>query len=144
MYWISWPRSVSERAAHGGIAPRPVVIFQKRHPSVWDCTFAEVQSAGFGLSAAAPGPSPLPDSPWHAVHALSAVSFFPAATAASFFGTAFFLAFSAAGQVHGPGACAHAGAVADDTESRAAIATVPPRIRRRAIWSLLFRPDRGR
>ena len=92
-------RSVSGSAAQGGIAPRPVLIFQNRHPSVSCCTFADVQSAGFGLSAAAPGPSPLPESPWHAVHALSTVCFLPAATAASLFATGFFLAFSAAGQV---------------------------------------------
>src|SRR5262245_12084739 len=142
MYWISWPRSVSERAAQGGIAPRPVVIFQKRHPSVCDCTFADVQSAGLGFRAAAPGPSPFPESPWQAVHALSTVSFLPAAVAASLFATGFFFAFSAAGQVHAP--CAQAGAVTDDAASRMAIATVPPRIRRRAMEASSVRADRGR
>src|SRR4029453_2448791 len=95
-------RSFSGSAAQGGMAPRPVLIFQKRQPSDSCWIFAEVQSAGFGLSAAAPGPSPLPDSPWHAVQALSTVAFFPAATAASLFGTAFFFAFSGAGQVQAP------------------------------------------
>src|SRR5262245_30532232 len=99
---MSCQRSVSDRAAQGGIAPRPVVIFQNRHPSVSDCTFADVQSAGLGFRAAAPGPSPLPESPWHAVHALSTVSFLPAATVASLLATGLFFAFSAVGQVQAP------------------------------------------
>ena len=53
-------RARSRRAppSGDGIAPRPVVIFHRRQPSVCPCTFAEVQSAGFGFRAAAPGPSP--------------------------------------------------------------------------------------
>src|SRR4029078_12576835 len=105
-HWRSALGSDAQRHPEGGIAPRPVVNFHRRQPSVCDCTFAEVQSAGFGFSAAAPGPSPFPESPWQAVHALSTVSFLPAATAASFFATGFFFAVSAAGQVQAACACA--------------------------------------
>jgi hypothetical protein len=35
------------------MAPRPLLIFQKISPSDSDCTFAEVQSAGFGFNATA-------------------------------------------------------------------------------------------
>ena len=65
-------RSFSGRCFHGGIAPRPLLIFQNSSPSVSDATLAEVQSAGFGGgSAAAAGPSPLPFGPWHVTQLVS-------------------------------------------------------------------------
>src|SRR3989442_3734508 len=66
-------RCSSGRCFHGGIAPRPLLIFQKSSPSVSDASFLDVQSAGFGGgSAAAAGPSPLPLGPWHVTQFCSA------------------------------------------------------------------------
>src|SRR3990170_3457237 len=82
------------------MAPRPVEIFQNREPSVSSCIFLEDQSAGFGLSAAAAAPSPLPLAPWHeaqftfATFSPCSTAFFPAATG-------FFLPFSASGAAQG-------------------------------------------
>src|SRR5262245_26862953 len=64
MYRTSAQRSFSGRCFQGGMAPRPVEIFQKISPSVSSWTAFEVQSAGFGVSAAAAAPSPLPLAPW--------------------------------------------------------------------------------
>src|SRR5262245_51982684 len=78
------------------MAPRPLLIFQKISPSVSPWTRADVQSAGLGGgSAAAAGPSPLPDVPWQVTQFVSTVFlalptpltvFFAAAT---HFGSAF-------------------------------------------------------
>src|SRR2546422_5385634 len=66
-------RCSSGRCFHGGIAPRPLLIFQKSSPSVSLASFFDVQSAGFGGgSAAAAGPSPLPLGPWHVAQFCSA------------------------------------------------------------------------
>src|SRR5437773_11727815 len=66
-------RCSSGRCFHGGIAPRPLLIFQKSSPSVSLACFFDVQSAGFGGgSAAAVGLSPLPLGPWHVAQFCSA------------------------------------------------------------------------
>src|SRR6266550_966752 len=82
-------RWLSGRCFHGGIAPRPLLIFQKSSPSVSAASFADVQSAGLGGgSAAAAGPSPLPPGPWHVTQFCSA-SFLASARS---FGSVFFAA----------------------------------------------------
>ena len=87
---------------------RPVLIFQKISPSDSACTFADVQSAGFGLSATAAAPSPLPLAPWQDTQ-LTSATFLPAATVAASAGNGFFLSLSAAGATHAPWARANAG-----------------------------------
>src|SRR3977135_3249742 len=53
-------RWLSGKCCHGGIAPRPLLIFQNSSPSVSAAIFDDVQSAGLGGgSAAAAGTSPL-------------------------------------------------------------------------------------
>src|SRR5256885_14648733 len=72
-------RWLSGRCFHGGIAPRPLLIFQNSSPSVSAAIFDDVQSAGLGGgSAAAAGPSPLPPLPWQVTQFCSA-SFLPSA-----------------------------------------------------------------
>src|SRR4030095_6027235 len=66
MYWTRAQRSLSGSCPHGGMAPRPAVIFRNRSPSADALPRFDVQSAGFGLSATAAGPSPLPPAPWQA------------------------------------------------------------------------------
>src|SRR5262245_59171089 len=61
------------------MGPLPFDILQKRTPSGSPFTFAEVQSAGLGVRAAAATPSPLPDAPWQVTQFVSA-DFLPAAT----------------------------------------------------------------
>src|SRR5437899_12916236 len=66
-------RCSSGRCFHGGIAPRPLLIFQKSSPSVSLASFLDVQSAGFGGgSAAAAGPSGLRLGAWHVAEFCSA------------------------------------------------------------------------
>ena len=57
------------------MGPRPFDILQKSTPSASALTFADVQSAGLGLSAAAATPSPLPPGPWHVTQFVSALEF---------------------------------------------------------------------
>src|SRR6185369_8966631 len=109
-------RSFSGRCFHGGIAPRPLLIFQNSSPSVSDATLAEVQSAGFGGgSAAAAGPSPLPFGPWHVTQLVS-MFFFALPTPF----TGFFVPLASAGAFHSP--CAHAAVIAAPATSVAATA----------------------
>src|SRR6185503_12083176 len=116
-------RSFSGRCFHGGIAPRPLLIFQNSSPSVSDATFAEVQSAGFGGgSAAAAGPSPLPLAPWHVTQYVS-MFFFALPTPL----TGFFTAFASAGACHSP--CAHAAVMAAPPTSATAATTTPSDLR---------------
>src|SRR5262245_5751509 len=91
-------RSFSGRCFHGGMAPRPLEIFQNSSPSVSLWTLAEVQSAGLGGgSAAAATPSPLPEAPWHVTQLVSTICFaFPMPF------TGFFMALASAGAVHSP------------------------------------------
>src|SRR5882762_1543822 len=96
-------RWLSGRCFHGGIAPRPLLIFQNSSPSVSAAIFDDVQSAGLGGgSAAAAGPSPLPPLPWQVTQFCSA-SFLPSATS---FGSSFFVRFlvffASAGAFHSP------------------------------------------
>src|SRR5262245_40752420 len=80
------------------MAPRPSLIFQKISPSVWLCTFADVQSAGLGGgSAVAAGPSPLPLAPWQVTQLVSTV-FWALPTPL----TGFFRALASAGAFHSP------------------------------------------
>src|SRR5437762_13146569 len=80
-------RWLSGRCFHGGIAPRPLLIFQNSSPSASAAIFDDVQSAGLGGgSAAAAGPSPLPPLPWQ-VTQFRPASFLPSATS---FGSSFF------------------------------------------------------
>src|SRR5919108_4865642 len=116
-------RSFSGRCFHGGIAPRPLEIFQKSSPSVSDATLADVQSAGLGGgSAAAAGPSPLPFGPWHDWQFVSTSFLALAIAALSVFLSArgFFVALASAGAFHSP--CAHTADTAP-TATRAAPAT---------------------
>src|SRR5712692_2284184 len=71
-------RSFSGRCFHGGMGPLPFDILQKSTPSGSAFTFADVQSAGLGVSAAAATPSPLPEAPWQVTQFVSA-DFLPAA-----------------------------------------------------------------
>src|SRR4029450_3736951 len=58
------------------MAPPRVDIFQKISPSVSFWPAADVQLAGFGGgSAAAAGPSPLPEAPWHETQFVSTLFF---------------------------------------------------------------------
>src|SRR5690349_610594 len=112
-------RSFSGRCFHGGMAPRPLLIFQKSSPSVSAATRADVQSAGFGGgSAAAAGPSPLPFAPWQVTQLVSMVFF---ALPMPFTGFLVFLA--SGGAFHSP--CAQAAvAAAPATSVTAVMATV--------------------
>src|SRR5437660_10738042 len=105
-------RWLSGRCFHGGIAPRPLLIFQNSSPSVSAATFDDVQSAGLGGgSAAAAGPLPLPSGPWQEAQLVSA-SFLPSpsrALSAFLSASGFFTFFCSAGPFHSP--CAHAAIV---------------------------------
>src|ERR1044071_4867893 len=91
-------RSFSGRCFQGGMAPRPLLIFQKSSPSVSLATRADVQSAGFGAGkAAAAGPSPLPLAPWQVTQLVS-MFFFALPTPL----TGFFVALASAGAFHSP------------------------------------------
>src|SRR5437867_3441427 len=80
------------------MAPRPFDIFQNNSPSVCFWTASEVQFAGFGGgSAAAAGPSPLPEGPWHDTQFVS-TAFFALPTPL----TGFFIALASAGATQGP------------------------------------------
>src|SRR5438094_9084163 len=98
-------RCSSGRCFHGGIAPRPLLIFQKSSPAVSLASFFDVRSAGFGGgSAAAAAPSPLPLGPWH-VSQFSSASFLASARsfASPFLAASGFLVFFAsAGAFHSP------------------------------------------
>src|SRR5262249_54588502 len=100
MYRMSAQRSFSGRCFHGGIGPRPLEIFQNSSPSVSSCTRLDVQSAGFGVSAAAAAPSPLPFAPWQDAQLTLAI-FSPCSTTFLSAGNGFFLALSASGTTHG-------------------------------------------
>src|SRR5947208_4175221 len=98
-------RCSSGRCFHGGIAPRPLLIFQKSSPSVSLASFFDVQSAGFGGgSAAAAGPSPLPLGPWHVAQFCSASFLASARSFASPFlaASGFLVFFASAGAFHSP------------------------------------------
>src|SRR5262249_30574519 len=82
-----------------GMAPRPVLIFQKSSPSDSSWIFFDVQSAGLGLSAAAATPSPLPLAPWQVAQLIWA-TFCPWSTTFASAGKGFFFAFSAGGACH--------------------------------------------
>src|SRR6476646_4165294 len=80
------------------MAPRPFDIFQKISPSVCFWTLADVQFAGFGAgSAAAAGPSPWPEAPWHETQLVS-TAFLALPTPL----TGFFSAFASGGATQGP------------------------------------------
>src|SRR5882724_2743808 len=116
-------RWLSGRCFHGGIAPRPLLIFQNSSPSVSAAIFDDVQSAGLGGgSAAAAGPSPLPPLPWQVAQFCSA-SFLPSATS---FGSSFFVGFlvffASAGAFHSP--CAQTPDATAVASAAAATATV--------------------
>src|SRR6266446_676418 len=127
MYRTRAQRSVSGRCRHAGMAPRPVVIFQNNSPSVSSWTRFEVQSAGFGLSATAAGPSPLPTAPWQATQ-LSLAIFSPCSTVFLSLGSGLFLAFSGAGATHGVWALATEGPSTPPpaASSRTAVTVNPP------------------
>src|SRR6266851_7606529 len=108
MYRTSAQRSFSGRKFQEGMAPRPVLIFQKISPSDSLWTTADVQSAGFGLSATAAAPSPLPRAPWQDTQ-LTSATFLPCAIVLASAGRGFFLSLSAAGATHFPWASANAG-----------------------------------
>src|SRR6266403_563571 len=116
-------RWLSGRCFHGGIAPRPLLIFQNSSPSVSAAIFDDVQSAGLGGgSAAAAGPSPLPPLPWQVAQFCSA-SFLPSATS---FGSSFFVGFlvffASAGAFYSP--CAQTPDATSVARAAAATATV--------------------
>src|SRR6266403_432124 len=118
-------RWLSGRCFHGGIAPRPLLIFQNSSPSVSDATFDEVQSAGLGGgSAAAAGPSPLPPGPWHVTQFCSASFLASARSFASPFlaASGFFTFFASAGAFHSP--CAQTPDATPAASAAAATATV--------------------
>src|SRR5712664_4618175 len=100
MYWTRAQRSFSGSCPHGGMAPRPVVIFQNNSPSVSSRTRFDVQSTGFGVSATAAGPSPLPPAPWQETQ-LTLATFSPCSTVFLSLASGLFLAFSGAGATHG-------------------------------------------
>ena len=106
MYRTSAQRSLSGRCRHEGMAPRPVVIFQKISPSGSSWTRFEVQSAGFGFSATAAGPLPLPWDPWQDTQ-LTLATFSPCSTDFLSAGIGFFFVFSDAGATHGRGLGGH-------------------------------------
>src|SRR5512145_888284 len=117
-------RSLSGRCFQGGIAPRPLEIFQKSSPSVSFWTFADVQSAGFGGgSAAAAGPSPLP-LPWQDWQFVSMFFFAFASACLSVFCAArgFFRPLASAGAFHSP--CAHTAEPALTAARAVAAATI--------------------
>src|SRR5262249_24340778 len=116
MYWMTAQRSASGRCLHGGIAPRPLEIFQNSSPSVSSCMRLDVQSAGLGVSAAAAAPSPLPPFPWQDAQLTSAI-FFPFSTDSLPGLSGLFWAFSDSGAVHG--ACATARALVDSRATTA-------------------------
>src|ERR687887_189240 len=124
-------RSFSGRCFHGGMGPRPFEIFQKSSPSVSFCTRSDVQSAGLGVRAAAAGPSPLPDAPWHDIQFVSTVFL---ALPIPF--TGFFIAFASGGATHGPVAapCAHAPPNVPAATS-ATVATAAPTMLTNALMS---------
>src|SRR2546428_11662699 len=118
-------RCSSGRCFHGGIAPRPLLIFQKSSPSVSLASFFAVRSAGFGGgSAAAAGPSPLPLGPWHVTQFCSASFLASARSLASpFLATSGFLVlFASAGAFHSP--CAQTPETTPSASAAAAAATV--------------------
>jgi hypothetical protein len=82
------------------MGPRPVAIFQNSSPSDSSCTRRDVQSAGFGLSATAAAPSPLPRAPWQETQLIFA-TFSPWSTVFLSLGAGFFFAFSDPGAAHG-------------------------------------------
>src|SRR5207247_970795 len=131
-------RCSSGRCFHGGIAPRPLLIFQKSSPSPSTATFADVQSAGLGGgSAAAAGPSPLP-LPWQDWQLVSASFLASANSLASPFlaASGFFVFFVSAGAFHSPaGACAHTPEATPAASAAAATTTVNSL--RNALISLL-------
>src|SRR5687767_5508906 len=117
-------RSFSGRCFHGGMAPRPLEIFQKSSPSDSLATFADVQSAGFGGgSAAAAGPSPLP-LPWQDWQFVSIFFFALPSACLSVFLSArgFFIALTSAGAFHSP--CAHTAETAPTATRAAAVTTI--------------------
>src|SRR2546430_5553545 len=110
---------------HGGIAPRPLLIFQKSSPSVSLASFFDVQSAGFGGgSAAAAGPSPLPLGPWHVAQFCSASFLASARSFASPFlaASGFLVFFASAGAFHSP--CAQTPETTPIASAAAAAATI--------------------
>src|SRR5262249_4422716 len=88
-------------AFHAGMGPRPFEIFQNSVPSLSSCTVLDVQSAGFGLSAAAAAPSPFPPAPWQVTQFICA-PFLPCAMALAPAETGFLRPASPSGAVHGP------------------------------------------
>src|SRR5437773_7387182 len=98
-------RCSSGRCFHGGIAPRPLLIFQYSSPSVSLASFFDVQSAGFvGGSAAAAGPPPLPLGPRHVAQFCSASFLASAGSFVSPFLAArgVLVCFASAGAFHAP------------------------------------------
>ena len=83
------------------MGPRPVVIFQKISPSESFWTRTDVQSAGFGFSATAAGPFPLPLSPWQDMQ-FNLATFSPCSAVFLSLGSGLFFAFSESGATHGP------------------------------------------
>jgi hypothetical protein len=98
------------------MAPRPFEIFQKSSPSDSFFTVFDVQLAGFGFSATAAGPSPLPFSPWQDAQ-LVLMDFSPSSCPFS----GFLAFFASAGAFHSP--CAHTVPTLDAAISAAPAAT---------------------
>src|SRR5688500_12096105 len=122
-------RSFSGRCFQGGIAPRPLEIFQKISPSVSLATFADVQSAGLGGgSAAAAGPFPLPPGPWQEAQLVSTSFLALASVCLSSFlpASGFLRLLASAGAFHSP--CAQT-AVPAPTATRAEAATTIDNLR---------------
>src|SRR5262249_20943010 len=124
MYWTRAQRSLSARCRQAGMAPRPLVIFQKRAPSVSDWTSFEVQSAGLGLSASAAGPLPVPVTPWHDTQ-LACATFLPWSTALRLAAIGLFLPASDAGAAHRPWAPAPTTTTASVSPAATTIMRVP-------------------
>src|SRR5579863_6528929 len=104
MYPTSSQRSLSVRVSfQEGIGPRPLDIFQNSDPSVSAAIiFASVKFAGLILMVLAPGPSPMPFSPWHSTQ-LSVKSGSASAKVSGVGGNGFFTFLASSGATQGTG-----------------------------------------